>query len=382
MHYKEYLRFTEIGTLFIFVSYMIMPILSPYIKGLGFDEFQIGLIFSLYPLSIILFSPIMGKLSDSVGRKTVILSGILMQILALSLYVADGSALVLGFARMVNALGYVTVILTVLAKIEDMVDGKSRGRYVGMTMALENVSRMLGPVAGGLVADLFFVRAPFFLSIALLAVLSLYFLKDRPEKPRTLKIPDINPLRGIREFMSVGKLRAMGILGMVMHASMPATTVYLPIMLIERFGVSYTYVGIAMFVMGAVHVLEYHFGKLCDTMGRGRILFPGTLVFGISMLLIPAAWSYYAVLLFLFILSVGGSMWDIAAWSVLSDVGEEMKKEGQVVMTYASVAKTGSFASWIISGVVALYSIEMLFALNGLLIILGTILSFLIFRKG
>ena len=58
MHYREYIRFTEIGVLFSFIAFLITPVLSPYMKSLGFDVFQIALIFSLYPLSVILLSPI------------------------------------------------------------------------------------------------------------------------------------------------------------------------------------------------------------------------------------------------------------------------------------------------------------------------------------
>jgi len=69
MHFNEYLRFTEISVFFIFSVYLFNPILSPYIKSLGFSDLQISLIFSLLPISIIIFSPIVGSLSDSIGRK-------------------------------------------------------------------------------------------------------------------------------------------------------------------------------------------------------------------------------------------------------------------------------------------------------------------------
>jgi len=381
MQYHEYIRFTSFGTLFIFISFMITPVLSPYIKSLGFDDFQIGLIFSFYPLAIIIFSPIMGKLSDSIGRKAVIFLGVLLQMTAIAMYIIDGSGLFLAAARMVNAVGYVTVILTVLARIEDIVDGKRRGKYVGFTLTIENVSRMTGPLIGGIVADMFFTTAPFYLSIILLAVLSLYFLKDRPEKPRKLRISEINPVKGLKEFLSDRRLRSIGLLGVVMHASMPATTVFLPLLLIERFGVSYSYIGAAFFVMSAAHLVEFYFGRICDSAGRAKVLYPGTALFGLSMLLVSMAWSYETVLVFLFLIGIGGSMWDIAAWSLMSDIGESLKKEGQVVMSYASVSKMGSFASWILSGIVALYSIELLFAISGTAILVGTLVSYLILRS-
>jgi MFS family permease len=374
MHYREYIRFTEIGTLFIFTAFLINPVLSPYIRGLGFDEFQIGLIFSLYPLSIILFSPVMGRLSDAVGRRFIILTGIVMQIAAMLLYIADGSYIVISLARILNATGYVTVILTVLAKIEDSVDSKSRGRYVGWSLSIEYVSRMVAPILGGIVADMLFITAPFVLSIILLAVLSFYFVRQKTRRSGRVSRGDFNPLKEIREFLSEKALRGMAAMGIVMHASMPVTNVFLPLLLIDKFGASFTLVGMAFFAMGALHLLQFFFGSLSDRFGSKHVLLPGTLLFGICMVLASAAGSYYTLLIILLFLGMGGAMWNIAAYSIMSDIGESLKKEGQVVMTYASIAKTGAFASFVLSGLVAqYYGIEMLFLLSGILIIAGTL---------
>lgn len=374
MHYREYIRFTEIGTLFIFTAFLVTPILSPYIHSLGFDEFQIGLIFSLYPLSIILFSPIMGRLSDAMGRKFIILTGIVMQIAAMFLYIIDGSYMVISLARILNAIGYATVILTVLAKIEDSVDGKTRGRYVGWSLSIEYVSRIIAPILGGLLADMLFITAPFVLSIVLLAVLSFYFVRDRPGRRGRVSMGDFNPLKEVREFLSERTLRGMAAMGIVMHASVPVTTVFLPLLLIEKFGVSFTFVGIAFFAMGVLHLLQFLFGRLSDRMGSKYILLPGTLLFGVCLVLASAAGSYYILLVVLLFLGMGSAMWNIAAYSLMSDIGESLRKEGQVVMTYASIAKTGAFASFILSGLVAqCCGIEALFLLNGMLIIAGTL---------
>jgi len=373
MHYREYIRFTEIGALFIFTAFLISPILSPYTRGLGFDEFQIGLIFSLFPLSIILFSPVMGRLSDVIGRRFIILLGILTEILAMFLYIVNGSFIVISAARALNAIGYITVMLTVLAKLEDSVDGKSRGRYVGWSLSIEFLSKTIAPVIGGVMADMFFVRAPFLLSIIILAVLSFYFIRENPRPSGKVSQGDLNPLSGIRDFLSRKELRGMAVMGIVMHASTPAVYIFLPLLLIDKFAANFTLVGIALFAMGLFYLLQFYFGSLSDRIGRKRVLLPGTLLFGLCLILLSVAPSYPLLLVVLLFLGMGGAMWNISAWSLLSDLGESLKKEGQIIMTYASIAKMGAFASFIISGFVAQhYGIETLFILNGLLIIAGT----------
>ena len=82
MHFREYMKFTGISAFFAFSIFLFNPILSPYIKGLGFSDFQISILFSILPLSVIVFSPIVGKLSDVAGRRAIIVMGIALEILA------------------------------------------------------------------------------------------------------------------------------------------------------------------------------------------------------------------------------------------------------------------------------------------------------------
>jgi MFS family permease len=378
MHYREYIRFTEIGVLFNFIAFLIVPVLSPYIKSLGFDIFQIGLIFSLYPLSVIIFSPILGRFSDTLGRKITILFGIVMVILAMFFYILAGESwFFLALARVFNGLGYITVILVVLAKIEDSLDGKTRGKYLGWSMSLEYVSKIIAPVVGGLIADYFFVSAPFFLSITLLIVLSFYFIiKERPRKMGKVSSGDFNIIREIREFLSNRTLRGLALQGVVMHASLPATVIFLPLLMIDKFGVDFTLIGFAYFVFGFFHLFQFYFGKLSDSAGRRVTVLPGTMIFGVFMILAAFADSYFGILLALLFMGMGGALWNISTWSMMSDIGESIKKEGQVVMTYASISKIGTFVSYILGGLIALvFGIESLFIINGIVIIIGTVLA-------
>ena len=57
------------------------------IRLLGFNEFQIGLIFSISALAWIFFSPFWGRLSDRIGRSKVFMLGIIG--FAISLFLFD-----------------------------------------------------------------------------------------------------------------------------------------------------------------------------------------------------------------------------------------------------------------------------------------------------
>ena len=57
---------------------LFIAVLPPYARGLGFTTTEIGLIFSLSALGWMFMSPYWGRKSDYVGRKSIILLGLLV----------------------------------------------------------------------------------------------------------------------------------------------------------------------------------------------------------------------------------------------------------------------------------------------------------------
>jgi len=99
---KEYRQATEITSFFMFSVFLMHPVLAPYIKILGFSDFHASLMFALFPLTMIFASTFFGSLSDSIGRKTVMIFGIILQIIAVMLYLMGIPALII-LARFLEA---------------------------------------------------------------------------------------------------------------------------------------------------------------------------------------------------------------------------------------------------------------------------------------
>ncbi|MCD6368132.1 MAG: MFS transporter [Candidatus Aenigmarchaeota archaeon] len=381
MQFGEYIKFTGISVWFLFSIYLFNPVLSPYVKSLGFNDIQISILFSLLPISIIIFSPVMGSLSDSVGRKKIVLLGIFIEIMAILLYLVGTPWPIIAAAKILDAIGVVTVSLVTLAKIEDTLDGSKRGKYTGWSLSARYLGTVLGPVVGATLANIFSMKAPFVTSVILLVILFLFVLQKENESIKRSTSISLNPIKEIKEFISVKKLQGMGILGIVMHATNPAIQIFLPLFILEKLGLGIEYVGYAYFFLTFMHLFQFKFGELSDRYGSWRIVIIGCIISAIGIMLMGFSPNFIILSLILVLRGIGNSMWNVSAWNLMSDVGEKMKKEGTITTSYISLAKIGSFASFLFSGlIVMMFGMRFLFILNGLIILMGIVISYPLLR--
>jgi len=374
-------KYAEINLMLTFALFLISPILGPYIKSMGYTNTQVSWIFAILPFSIIIFVPIIGNLSDKIGRKSIICMAIFAEIVAYSLYMYDQFLVCIIIARFLDAIAASILPLIVLAKVEDGIK-KDRGYLGGLFLSIGWFGKLASPLVGGLLADYFFIRAPFVVSIVIMAVLLLGLLKGTHLKNHKINKNDFNLFADIKTFLSFKDLRVMGLLGICAHAMLPATTLFLPIFILENLSLSNTHVGIALSVLGITHLLQGQFGRIGDRIGNAKSVVIGLLITGVTFCLIFLINSYIPLLILLFVQGIGRSMWNVSAWTLMSDIGEKVHKEGLVVTSYMSIAKIGALLSFLISGmIVDAYSFQHLVLLNGFVIIAASLGSLLMFSK-
>ncbi len=374
-----YRKFTEINLIFAFSLALFGAILAPYIKSRGFSEWQISLMFTIFPLVNILFLPIFGKIADMLNRRIVILFGIVLEILALVFYLIDFHWSFIVAGRFFDAIAASLVALIVLAKIEDSILSKSRGKKTGNSLSLAYIGQLIGPVVGAFLADYFFIELPFVVAGVILFILSGYLLVGGFGSIQNIKIKlsDLSWLDEIKLFLAHSRLKGMGIMGMVMHATNPAMKVFLPILIVSYMGLSYSSIGIAFFVYGLTHMLQGVFGKYGDRFGHWKFVLFGTGIVAITLIGISFISSYWILLIFMFIQGVGSSMWNVSAWSLMSNIGEKEKIEAQILTSYFSIAKVGSLFSFLLSAwLVKIFGLQMIFMINGIIILIGITFAF------
>jgi multidrug resistance protein len=131
---------------------ILIPILPTFAsKDLGISDFGIGTIVAVFSLMQFIFNPMMGKLSDRIGRRPVILATQLITVIAYLIFAVSNSFLLLFFSRMLAGLGGSNIGVA-QAYIADITPREERAKGMGVIGAAFGLGFVFGPIIGALLA--------------------------------------------------------------------------------------------------------------------------------------------------------------------------------------------------------------------------------------
>ena len=130
---------------------IIIPLLPFYAESYGASAFTIGLLGTVFSLMQFVVAPICGRWSDRIGRRPIILGGLLASCLAyVALALADTLALIFA-ARIIGGVAGGN-IPTAQAYIADITTAQNRAKGMGLVGAAFGLGFIVGPALGGILA--------------------------------------------------------------------------------------------------------------------------------------------------------------------------------------------------------------------------------------
>jgi DHA1 family tetracycline resistance protein-like MFS transporter len=213
---------------------IVMPLLAPFAEQYGFREWQIGLLFSAYPLCQLVAGPILGWLSDRYGRRPLLIvsqAGTALSFLILGL---SHNFTVMLLARMLDGASGGNILIA-QAYVADVTPPESRARGMGLIGMAFGLGFVLGPLLGGLVVSLpvseaWRLRLPFLVAAGFSTLAWLLVLTRLPESiPRDAGAREavrVVSWRGLVDTMTlpgIGQLVLLGFLSILAFGSLEGT---------------------------------------------------------------------------------------------------------------------------------------------------------------
>ena len=131
-----------------------LPLMSFYIIHFKASGSALGLMMSLYSLMQFVFAPMWGRLSDRIGRKPVLLTGIFGYFLAFVLQGLSQDIVQFTLSRTLAGVLSSATLPTAMAYIADITSTEDRSKGVGLMGASMGLGMIFGPMLGGILTGL------------------------------------------------------------------------------------------------------------------------------------------------------------------------------------------------------------------------------------
>jgi multidrug resistance protein len=288
---------------------IVIPVLPLYAERFGASPFTTGMLLAVYSGMGFIFSPIVGALSDRLGRRSILLLSTIGQATGFFIMGAANSLLWLFVARTIDGI-FGANVSTTQAYVADVTPPQDRSRALGLLGAAFGVGFIFGPLIGGVLSQIS-LSAPFYFAGGLAAVNAVLIFFILPE---SLPVED-NSRPDRDTFVTLFRQGFGSVIVPLMAAyffmmtGFSILTAFFAIFTEDRFGYNASangYIFASVGVIGAI-VQGALIGPLLKNFTEKRIAITGLALLSCSMFALPLAQTATMLLLVAAGIAVGNA---------------------------------------------------------------------------
>lgn len=315
---------------------MVIPLLSFYTVSFNLGAFGLGILMNMFALMQFIFSPIMGRLSDKYGRRTLLLISISLSSASFFMFTIATSYYILLISRMFS--GMATEVSIAQAYMADITTNKRRTSGLGKVRAAFSAGVIVGPSIGGFLS-VFGYWAPGVIAIGLtlLNLIFVYFFLPEPKKNSVSSnyYKNSSFLNNLKNSLKKPLLPSLLFVFFIMTLSFAAIPVLIPFLTFAFFNFNEIQLSFVFVYIGALQLIIQGFliGKLSEKMGEGLLIIFGLLSVLIGMIIMPTIPNLILFFILVAMLSLGSGLVRTAIPSIISKISSEDEQGGFLGVT-------------------------------------------------
>ncbi|MFY4743719.1 MFS transporter [Aliarcobacter butzleri] len=346
---KSVMPLSFIIALRFFGLFIVLPVISVYALSLdGANATLVGIVVGGYALTQVVFQVPFGVMSDKLGRKGTIITGLLLFAIGSLICAIATDIYTLMLGRLLQGSGAIGAVVT--AMISDLVKEHERskamalmGSFIGLAFA---IAMLAGPLIGG------FIGVPVLFYITMfLALISIYILVKKVPNPPIITHTYNDKLR-LSDVLGNTNINRMNITNFLQKALMTFAFLVIPIILTKTYGwekkeLWYVYLPAMIFgllSMAPAAIIAEKKSKFKE------ILALGILFFIISYLVIGFSSSSVVFVIGVVIFFIGFNMHEPIMQSLASKFAK-VHQRGSVLGVFNSFGYLGTFVGGLLGGI-------------------------------
>lgn len=288
---------------------IIIPVMPFYAEEIGATPTQLGLLMAVYSLMQLLFAPMWGRVSDRIGRKPVIMIGIMGLSLSFFLMALSTELWMLFAARIIGGLLSSANMPTVMAYVADITSEEDRGKGMGIIGAAVGLGFIFGPAIGGVFSQSS-LNTPFYLAGAtslITFLLVTFVLKESlTVEQRSGHAKEKASL--LKAFS--GTVSVLFILQLFVSLSLSGLEATFAYFAAEKAGLGAVKLGYIFMIMGLAGAIVQGglVGRLTKKFGEGSVIQLGIIISAVGFALILLIEGFATAAIFLTIFGVGNGL--------------------------------------------------------------------------
>jgi DHA1 family tetracycline resistance protein-like MFS transporter len=336
---------------------MVRPLFSFYVLSFDLGAVALSLLIIIFALMRFIFSPILGRLSDKYGRRSLLLISISISSFSFVLFTFASTYWMLLLSRMIS--GIATEVTIAQAYIADITTGRSRAAGLGKVRAAFSAGVIIGPSMGGFLTIFgYWCTGVFAIILTIINFVSVYFFLPEPERKIVeVQIPQVINLqrntfgKNLKKSFKKPLLPSLLIILFIVVLAFSTVPVLIPLVAIEFFNLNEIDIAFVFMALGGFQFITQGFlmGVLSEKVGERALI-----VIGIILVIMGSFWMPLIPNLIIFyvlvgLLSMGNGFVRTSIFTIISKISSE-DEQGGFLGVAQSVVSFGFIPGPLIAG--------------------------------